>query len=159
MEELFIKVKGENIKIYSFFDKNISLNKIFADYKVDNNKQREDARIVLIDRIKEKDRIFNLRKALKDSDILVINSSVKVKFNINNIKTITYGLDEKSTINFSSIDDINNEQPIVCIQRSFSSVFLKEYDPMEIKVSVGENIENRSTFLGIATLKLLLELD
>ncbi len=159
MEELFIKLKGENIKIYSFLDKNISLKRIFKDYIIENNRQKEDVRIVLIDRIKEKDRIFNLRKALKDSDILVINSSVKVKFNINNIKTITYGLDEKSTINFSSIDDIYNDNPIVCIQRSFSSVFFKEYDPMEIKVSVGENIDDRSTFLGISTLKLLLELD
>ena len=33
------------IKIYSFLDKNISLKRIFKDYIIENNRQKEDVRI------------------------------------------------------------------------------------------------------------------
>ncbi|WP_329379632.1 hypothetical protein [Anaerofustis butyriciformans] len=159
MEELCIELNGERIKIYSFMDKKISLKNILKHAHFCKDSKNVKFKITLIDKISKKDKIINLRKALNLSDILIVNSASKINIRHFNIKTISYGLDEKSTVNVSSIDEIENDKPIVCIQRSFSSVFLKEYDPMEIKVKRIKNIDDIATFLGIITLKLVLELD
>lgn len=159
MEELCIELNGERIKIYSFMDKKISLKNILKNQCFRNDGMNVKYRIALVDKISKKDKILNLCKALNLSDILIVNSASKINIRHFNIKTISYGLDEKSTVNVSSIDEMENDKPIVCVQRSFSSVFLKEYEPMEIKVKRIKNIDDIATFLGITTLKLVLELD
>ena len=76
-----------------------------------------------------------------------------------NIESISYGIDEKSTITLSSISEIEDEEPIICIQRSFNSLFGNEYEPMEIKVDNVFGIKDLETYVGVMSIKIILELD
>lgn len=161
MEEIFLKLKGKDIKIYSFTDRSVSLGDILEKCGGELTEKSGNVykSVVFLDKINRKDKIFNLKKALNSSDLILINSSRNMGIDQMNIESISYGIDGKSTITLSSISDIEDEEPIICIQRSFNSLFGNEYEPMEIKVDNVFGIKDLETYVGVMSIKIILELD
>jgi len=161
VEEILIRLRDKDVRIYSFTDRSLVLEDILKDEEVNiiHSSSNIYKSIVFLDKINRKDKIFNLKKALNSSDLLLINSSRNQGISHLNIETISYGIDEKSTITLSSIDDIEDDRPIICIQRSFNSLFSMEYEPMEIKMDNIYGIKDISTYVGIMSIKIVLELN
>lgn len=163
MEEFYIKTKGKTIRIYAFLNKKVPFKEIlFKNKTISSDLNKEDKiykTVTILDNINRKDRIFNLKNVLEKSDILLINSALKIGINQPNIETVSYGMDEKASLTLSSIDDIKNGNPVICIQRGINSVFSKKTEPMELKFGSMESIKDINTYAGISALKIVLELD
>lgn len=160
MEEVCIHLRGRKIRIFAFMNKNVSIRQIMKHWKVPVcDFEKTEISVVIVDKISKKDRFFKLRQCIEKGDILIISSNKKIKFPVSNIKAITYGVDEKSTISFSSVGEMENDEFILCIQRNFTSIFQKEYEPMEIKIEEKKTDIEVNTLLGILTLKMVLEIE
>ena len=80
-----------------------------------------------------------VRDILKNSKYLILNSDTNMENLILkdiNIKIITYGLNQKSTITTSSIKE---NEIIICIQRSFKNIQNKIVEPREVKSQLNKN--------------------
>lgn len=111
--------------------------------------------IIIMDTIEKLyDEIENIRKVIRKSEYLIINSDLEIKSEIlENIetKTITYGLKQKSTITASSIKE---DSIIICIQREIKNIQNKIIEPKEIKIKV-KNSKNINEILAIYSIMAL----
>lgn len=104
---------------------------------------------IIIDR--EFKNIEMLKIILKNSKYLIINTDKIEKLNIlENLKitVITYGFNPKATITASSVND---EEILVCIQRSIIDKQGKEIEPQEIKKELIQDV-NCTMAITIITL-------
>lgn len=105
---------------------------------------------IIIDR--EFKNIEMLKIILKNSRYLIINTDKIEKLNIlENLKitVITYGFNPKATITASSVND---EEILVCIQRSIIDKQGKEIEPQEIKK---ELIQDTNCTMAITVIALI----
>lgn len=80
-----------------------------------------------------------LKKLLKNSTYLIINSDIENNLNIienMNITVITYGFNSKATINASAVGE---EEMMMCIQRTVQNKNGEKIEPQEIKIGINEN--------------------
>ena len=82
-----------------------------------------------------------------NSDLEDSNFLDKIK-----ITTISYGYGNKSTLTVSSKEQ---EELILCLQRSIKSVDQKTIEPQEISVKISEQEDNTYILMGIKVLELL----
>ena len=93
-----------------------------------------------------------LKKILENATYLIINSDIENNLNLlQNINAIviTYGFNSKATITASSVED---EEIMLCIQRTLENKNKKEIEPQEIKMSIFENV---NCTMAIASILLL----
>ena len=80
-----------------------------------------------------------VRDILNNSKYLLLNADANIEnlmLKDINIKIITYGLNQKSTITASSIKE---NQIIICIQRSFKNLQSDIVEPKEVKSQIMKN--------------------
>ena len=105
-----------------------------------NNKSIENVKnvkydiIIIIDELEDlKDKEKYITNTLKNSKYLILNSDIKFDIGIIkdvNIRTITYGLNQKATITASSIGE---SDMIVCIQRAFKDINNNTIEQKEVR--------------------------
>lgn len=95
-----------------------------------------------------------IRKIISKAEYLIINSDLEIEKDLLSdieIKTITYGLKQKSTITASSIKE---NSIIICVQREIKSIKNDTIEPKEIKIKV-ENNKNIYEILVIYSIIIL----
>ena len=88
------------------------------------------------------------------ANYFVINSDIKENLSILenlNLMLITYGYNRKATITASSIEENNM---MICLQRSIKNVYQEEVEPQEIEIKITENI-NDEAVIELACLDFL----
>ena len=111
--------------------------------------------IIILDSIKKLyEKKEYIRKLIANAEYLLINSDLEIEEDLLKnikIKTITYGLKQKSTITASSIKE---NSIIICIQREIRNIKNKIIEPKEIKVKI-ENNKNIYEILVIYSIIML----
>ncbi len=135
------KQVNEIKKVVSKQDKEKDLQIIAINSKsIENLINIKFETIVIIDSIdKLYDKMENLRKIIINAEYLIINTDLNIENEILNdikIKTITYGLKQKSTITASSIQE---ESIIICIQRKIRNIQDEIIEPKETKINIQHN--------------------
>lgn len=148
------KQVNEIKKIISKQDVERSLQIIAINMKSIENisKIKFETIIILEDKLYEK--IDILRTIINNAEYLVINADLEIKGEILKdieIKTITYGLKQKSTITASSIKE---ESIIICIQREIRNIQNEIIEPNEIKIDV-KNSKKIHEILAIYSIIML----
>lgn len=108
--------------------KNIKFEVIVIDDEINNEKE--------------------LRKIISDAKIIILNSDIKMNFEIlSNLKLtiITYGFNSKSTFTVSSIQE---NHIIICLQRNICNNKGIEIEPQEYNIRIHESAEK---YITIAT--------
>lgn len=150
------KQVNEIKKILSKQDKEKELQIIAINSKsIQNIVNIKFETIVIIDSIEKiYEKIEYLKKIISNAEYLVINSDLNIENEILNdikIKTITYGLKQKSTITASSIKE---ESIIICVQREIKNMQNKIIEPNEIKINIKNN-KNIYEILAIYSIIIL----
>jgi len=81
-----------------------------------------------------------LKKLLEKATYVIVNSDIENNLNLlENIKAtiVTYGFNTKATITASSVEE---EEMLLCIQRTFQNKEGKPIEPQEIKVAMDETV-------------------
>ncbi len=97
-----------------------------------------------------------ITEILKKSNYLIINSDLEIDEKILqgvNIKTITYGLKQKSTITASSITESNI---VICVQREIQDIYNHIIEPHEINIKINKN--NNQKVYDILSLYSIIKL-
>lgn len=96
--------------------------------------------IVITDELEKlKEKKSFIKEILYNSKYLVLNSDINSDINEIkeiNVKTITYGLNQKATITASSIKE---DEIIICIQRAFKDIKEKIVEQKEVKRKLRKN--------------------
>lgn len=101
----------------------------------------------------EKNQEF-IRDMAQKANYFVINSDIKENLSILenlNLMLITYGYNRKAIITASSIEENNM---MICLQRSIKNVYQEEVEPQEIEIKITENI-NDEAVIELACLDFL----
>ena len=81
-----------------------------------------------------------LKKMLENTPYLIINSDIENNLNLlENVKAtiITYGFNSKATVSTSSVEE---DEIMLCIQRTMEDKNGKIIEPQEIKIPLYENV-------------------
>ncbi len=151
----FIGVISEHQKfdiIKKNIQKNVNKNEItlinINNKNIENLKNIKFDTIVLLDSIEKfKNQNSNLQLICKDIRYLIINSDIKIMLDVlADIKAniLTFGLNHKSTITFSSITD---ENILISVQRSFMNKNEKLVEVGEYNLKI--NKEERTNLYEI----------
>lgn len=95
--------------------------------------------IVISKPLKDIDENKYLEEIIKNVKYLILNADIDLNLSINNkekINVITYGLNQKSTITISSI---NEENILISLQREMINIYGKYLSMEEINVNLIEN--------------------
>lgn len=93
-----------------------------------------------------------LKKILEKTTYLIINSDIENNLSLlENMKlaVVTYGFNSKATITASSAEE---DEMMICIQRSFENKEKKIIEPQEIKTPIYENANCTMAILSILLL-------
>ena len=85
-------------------------------------------------------KVEELKKLLEKATYVIVNSDIENNLNLlENIKAtiVTYGFNTKATITASSVEE---EEMLLCIQRTFQNKEGKPIEPQEIKVAMDETV-------------------
>lgn len=122
-------------------NENFKLEVICIDYRSIENVKKIKFEILVIqdslDKLKEKQN--NIKEILKNSKYLLLNTDISINediFKDINVKILTYGLKQKSTITTSSIRE---RQIIVSIQRAFKDIRGRVIEQQEIPAELIKN--------------------
>lgn len=127
---LYIKEKNiENTK-------NIKLETLILNRKIENNE--------IMKKILE-----NSKNTIVNMD-LNVGENLKLKKNTNN-NTITFGYNSQSDITVSSVEE---DQILICIQNTITSIYNRKIEPQEIKVNVKPDINIYNIMIIIALTSL-----
>ena len=123
---LYIKEKNiENTK-------NIKLETLILNRKIENNE------------------IMN--KILKNSKNAIVNMDLNVNVDkITKANIITFGYNSQSDITISSVEE---DQILICIQNTITSIYNRKIEPQEIKVKVKSDINVYNIMIIIALTSL-----
>ena len=95
-----------------------------------------------------------IREIAKRTDYFILNSDVKENLPLLenlDLKIITYGYNQKSSITTSSVED---EKVIVCLQRGIKNIYQEEIEPQEMELEIDKS-DNNSAVLELASLLFL----
>lgn len=107
-----------------------------TDKNIDNIKNIKFETIVLNKALEKQE---TLKKILINAKNLIINTDIENEIEILeklNVTIITYGFNSKSTITASSVEE---EEALICLQRSLQNKEKETIDPQEIKVKITKN--------------------
>lgn len=96
-----------------------------------------------------------LKSILTNVKYLIINADIETNLSILdnlNLTVITFGFNAKCTITTSSI---NEDNILLCIQRTIKTIQEIEIEPQEILVKIKENMINAHSVMGAATLLII----
>lgn len=151
---LYIKEKNiENTK-------NIKLETLILNRKIENdeiiNKILENSKNAIVNMDLNIDKNLKLASNINNNKINneITNKDLKTNNStINKIKTniITFGYNSKSDITVSSIED---EQILICIQNTITSIYNRKIEPQEIKVNVKPDMNIYNIMIIIALTSL-----
>jgi len=137
---------------------NKNINLIHINSKSIKNIKNVKFDVIVIDKKIDEMNNNDMENVLSDIKYLIINSDIEIKSEIlKKIKTniINYGLNQKATVTASSIND---ENIIICLQRSIKNISRNIIEPNEIKVRI-EQYKNKRIYniLIVNVLKILYE--
>ena len=119
----------------------LKLEIISINYKSIENLKHIKFEIVIIqdsiEKLKEKQK--SIKEILANAKYLLLNSDISIHdetFESINVKTLTYGLKQKSTITPSSIGE---KQIIISIQRAFKNLNENIIEQQEVLVQIEQN--------------------
>jgi UDP-N-acetylmuramyl tripeptide synthase len=100
----------------------------------------------------------NIINAIKENGYFIFNSDSiqKINFKCDSIYPVTYGLNGRTTITTSSIDDVEKLCFTYCIQRSILSLSDKIIQPSEIPITVEGRYDDINYYLAAYTCLLIL---
>lgn len=139
---MYIKEKNiENIK-------NIKLETLILNQEIENidvmNKIILNTKNLILNLDFNEEKVEFVDKEKNDT----LNNSInKEKINCNKIKMISYGYNSKSDITLSSVED---EQVLIYIQNTITSIYGRNIEPQEIKVNVKSDISIYNIMIIIA---------
>ena len=96
----------------------------------------------------------SIRKLVSNSKKFIVNTDISSNYELLDnldIDVITYGFNNKATINFSS----NEDDVILCIQRNINNIKCKVIEPQDIKINCKNNLKNVYEKQGISILFLI----
>lgn len=124
-EILYIKDKNiENVK-------NIKLETLILNRNISNNEV--------------------IGKILENSKNIIFNLDFNTDIERNLKNTISFGYNSKSDITVSSVEE---EQILICIQHTITSIYNKKIEPQEVKVNVKSDINLYDIMIIIALTSL-----
>lgn len=124
-EILYIKDKNiENVK-------NIKLETLILNRNISNNEV--------------------IGKILENSKNIIFNLDFNTDIERNLKNTISFGYNSKSDITISSVEE---EQILICIQHTITSIYNKKIEPQEVKVNVKSDINLYDIMIIIALTSL-----
>lgn len=149
--------KNENAIRQTLSTKIKSENIIFLNEENVENLKNITFKIVVI-MINNK-KIFSKKDVLvniiKKTQYLIVNADEKVNLDFLkeiNLKVVTYGFNNKSTVTTSSVEE---EKVLLCIQRNIMDENNKVIEPQEIKIINNDRKITTSNLMGIATTLLI----
>lgn len=100
----------------------------------------------------------NVIYTIRENGYFVFNSDCiqKINFKCDSIYPVSYGLNGKTTITTSSIDDLESLCFSYCIQRSIISIHDKLIQPAEIPLTVDGKYDDFNYYLASYTCLLIL---
>lgn len=126
------------------------LKRIKFDVLIQTSLEKESERL-----IKE---IQNLINYIKENGYMIFNSDSiqKINFQCENIYAITYGLNGKTTVTASSIDDIDSLNFSYCLQRSIFTLSNTVIQPFEKPIKAKGKCDEIYYYLAAYTCYLIL---
>ncbi|SKA89214.1 Mur ligase middle domain-containing protein [Caloramator quimbayensis] len=126
------------------------LDKIKFDILVQTSLEYESPQLI--------DEIQNLIKNVKENGYLIFNSDSiqKINFQCDNIYPITYGLNGRTTVTASSIDDIDGLSFSYCLQRAIFTLSNTIIQPFEKPVKFKGDSQDIYYYLPSLTCLLIL---
>lgn len=107
---------------------------------IENIKNIKFETIIIYDNLEKlKQQETYIKEIILNSKYLVLNADANINSQILkniNVKTITYGLNQKATITASSIGE---NEIIICIQRAFKNLYNKVIEQQEIRANLENN--------------------
>lgn len=141
------------------------LNKIITKSMVNNceilyikDKNIENTKNIKLETLILNRKIQNInirKKILENSKNVILNLDLNEDIE-DNLKTniISYGYNSKSDITLSSVED---DQMLICIQNTITSIYNRKIEPQEIKVNVKPDINVYNIMIIIALTALYAE--
>lgn len=104
------------------------------------------------------DELQNIIYTIKENGYFIFNSDSiqKISFKCDSIYPITYGLNGRTTITASSIDDIDKLCFSFCVQRSILGIMDKIIQPFDIPVMADGKYDDITYYLAAYTCLLIL---
>lgn len=134
-----LKIEQDNIQMLYLTEKNIK------------NYQNKKLDILVIEDGNLENKI--LIDILKNTNYLLLDDNINLQIKLeNNINVITFGFKNKSTVTVSSVQD---DEIIICIQRSIYTMNNKRIEPMEIIVENNQKNNINNTIITKIISKIL----
>lgn len=115
----------------------------FLDEKtIENMRNIKFETFLLGKKIESKQKV--IRAIAQKANYFIINTDIKENLPILenlNLKVITYGYNQKSTITASSIEE---NKMMVCLQRSIKNVYQEEIEPQEAEIEVVQGVDDEA---------------
>lgn len=126
------------------------LERIKFDILIQTSLEKESLELI--------EEIQNLIKNVKEKGYIIFNSDSiqKINFQCDNIYAVTYGLNGKTTVTASSIDDIDGLSFSYCLQRAVFTVFDTIVQPFEKPVKLNGKYSDIYYYLAALTCFLIL---
>ncbi|MCX7884778.1 MAG: Mur ligase family protein [Caloramator sp.] len=126
------------------------LDKIKFDILIQTSLEYESPQLI--------DEIQNLIKNIKEKGYIIFNSDSiqKIDFKCDNIYPVTYGLNGKTTVTASSIDDIDGFSFSYCLQRAIFTLSNTIIQPFEKPVKFNGDSKDIYYYLASLTCFLIL---
>lgn len=130
--EIYLKKQLENWEGVFFLD----------EKTIENMRNIKFETFLLGKKIESKQEI--IRGIAQKANYFIINTDIKENLPILenlNLKVITYGYNQKSTITASSIEE---NKMMVCLQRSIKNVYQEEIEPQEAEIEVVQGVDDEA---------------
>ena len=100
----------------------------------------------------------NIIHNVKENGYVIFNSDSiqKINFHCDKVYPITYGLNERSTVTASSIDDIQELRFSYCLQRTLLSIGDDVIQPFDMPMTVDGKYDDINYYLAAYTCLLIL---
>lgn len=127
-----------------------SINKIKFDIVIQTSLEEESEKVI--------NQIQSILANLKEGGYFIFNSDSiqKINFKCDNIYPITYGLNGRTTVTASSIDDMEGLAFSYCLQRAMVTLSQSLVQPCEILVQVKGTHDDVGYYLAAYTCLILL---
>lgn len=127
-----------------------SINKIKFDIIIQTSLENEKEEFI--------GQIQNIISCIREDGYIIFNSDSiqKINFVCEKIYPITYGLNGKTTVTASSIDDVESLCFSYCLQRAIFTITGTVVQPFEKPIKVNEEYNNISYLLGALTCIIIL---
>ncbi len=153
--------KKNESDIVAILHNNFNKRNIKGDIIAINNKNINNVKNVKFDSLlinkKLSGKTDTVKKLLSNSNNLIVNYDIDTGLDVltnSNSNIITYGFNPKSTVTASSLE---NDDALICIQRSITNSNNYILEPQEIKVEKFNKITNPYIIMSTEILTLLYD--